>query len=238
MTNATIKQWHPEDARGKRVLVVFAHPDDVDFHFGGTVASLAKAGADITYLCATRGDKGDRSGERSASEIGSVRESEQRAAAQLLGVDKLEFLDEKDGEVWRSPKLIDTLALKIREVRPDILITLDIDMFDPSWGINHSDHREIALSTIDAVYPRARNRNFFPDVPAHVVKTLLILSYDNPNVFVDTSGEASDRQMMALRCHRSQWGDAKPVLDKRIALGERETYRLVEFSPPLIVPKT
>jgi LmbE family N-acetylglucosaminyl deacetylase len=237
MSDSNLKQWQPADAYGKRVLVVFAHPDDVDFHFGGTVALLSAAGADITYLCATRGDKGDRSGERTGDEIASVRESEQHAAARTLGVDHLDFLEEKDGSVWHSPELVFAIARKIREVRPDIVITMDVDIFDPSWSINHHDHRAIAASTIDAVYPIARNRNFLKDTPAHVVKTLLVLSYANPDVYVDTSG-AFEQQLLALRCHRSQWGDAEPVLAKRRALGQKEAYRLVEFSPPIFVPKT
>ncbi len=238
MSKSKIKQWHPEDAHSKRVLVVFAHPDDVDFHFGGTVALLSEAGADITYLCATRGDKGDRSGERTGAEIASVRETEQRAAASTLGVKQIEFLDEKDGQVRHTSELIITIARKIREVRPDIVITLDVGVFDPSWGINHIDHREIALATIDAVYPVARNRNFLPEIPPHVVTTMLVLSYEKPDVYVKTSGKAFKQQLRALQCHRSQWGDAEPVLAKRRALGKKEPYRLVKFSQPMVVPKT
>lgn len=229
MNDLIIKQWHPENLHGKRILVVFAHPDDADFHFGGTVALMAAAGANITYLCATRGDKGDRSGARSGTEIAQVRESEQREAAHILGVESLEFLNEKDGEVQHTRNLVHTIARKIRIVRADIVITLDIDMFDPSWGVNHADHRAIAASTIDAVYPVARNRNFLPDTPPHAVKMLMVLSYANPNIFVDTSGEASERQLQAMMCHESQWPDPERVLRKRRALGQVEKYRLIEF---------
>ena len=64
MCSSEIKEGKAADLCGKRILVVFAHPDDVDSHFGGTVATMSAAGAEITYLCATQGDKGDRIGKR------------------------------------------------------------------------------------------------------------------------------------------------------------------------------
>lgn len=237
MNDTPIRQWQPEDLQGKSALVVFAHPDDVDFHFGGTVAMLVAAGVEVTYLCATRGDKGDRSGEKNASEIALVREEEQHQAARILGATTLEFLDEKDGEVEHTRDLVNAIARKIRAIRPDIVITLDIGFFDPSFGVNHADHRNIATATMDAIYPVARNRNFMPDIPHHVVRTLLVLDYERPNVCVDTSGEAFEKQLLALQCHKSQWGNAERVLNKRRALGMIEKYRLVEFDLPYVATK-
>jgi LmbE family N-acetylglucosaminyl deacetylase len=230
MSSSDLLQWTIKDVVGKRALVVFAHPDDVDFHFGGTVASLSRAGAETWYLCATRGDKGDRSGRLSGAEIAEIRATEQREAAQILGANNPEFLDLADGQVEYTRELVATIGKRIREIRPDIVITLDFEMFDPSWGVNHADHRAISTATIDAVYPFARNPNFLPGVPAHTVPTLLVLSYKNPNVFVDTSGVAFELQIQALRAHKSQWGNAERVIAKRLALGPRETYHLAEFS--------
>lgn len=235
MNSSSIQQWNPTDVSGKRVLVVFAHPDDVDFHFGGTVAILAAAGAEVTYLCATRGDKGDRTGKLNAREIAQIRETEQREAARSLGVERLEFLDLSDGQLVHTLDLVAAVGKWIRLIRPDIVITMDCEMFDPSWGVNHADHRAISTATIDGVYPFARNANFLPEVPAHTVRTLLVLSYANPSVYIDTSGAPFEQQLQALKAHRSQWGSADRVIAKRRALGQAEKYRLIEFDEPFRV---
>jgi LmbE family N-acetylglucosaminyl deacetylase len=227
---STVQTWQPENLQDMSVLVVFAHPDDADFHFGGTIALMAAAGADISYLCATRGDKGDRSGKSDGAETASLRETEQRAAALELGITKIDFLSEKDGRVACTRELIETIARKIRAIRPEIVITLDVDMFDPSWGVNHRDHREIATATIDAVYPVARNKNFLPDTPPHVVRKLMVLSYENPTIHVDTSGAPFEQQLKAMKHHQSQWGaNFERVLNKRLKLGMVEPYRVIEF---------
>ncbi len=217
-------EWVPSNLDGQKVLVVFAHPDDSDFYLGGTIARLTKAGAEVVYLCATRGDKGDASGKHSRHEISVIREAEQIAAAKILGVHTVDFLGMPDGRITYGRTLIDYIVKAIRIARPNIVIALDTNITDPAWGVNHADHRAIALATIDAVYPFARNPNELPELPAHEVQTLLILNYREPNCFVDISGAPFESKKAALKAHKSQWGDAQHVIEKAEALGMRETF--------------
>lgn len=205
MRRISCKEWNPQRLSGVRVLAVFAHPDDGDYYFGGTVARLAAAGARVTYLCATSGDKGDVSGTQSPAHLSRLREGEQRAAAALLGVQEVEFIGLPDGRIAWDYDLIREVVVHIRRLQPQIVLTLDTAPFDPVWGVNHADHRAIAQATIDAVYPYARNPHEFAEVgAAHSVSTLLSVTFDRPNCFVDIRGEALARKQQALLAHASQ----------------------------------
>ncbi len=225
-----MQEWSPSSLDGKKALVVFAHPDDSDFYVGGTIARLTAAGADVHYLCATHGDKGDASGTLSAAEISRIRAGEQLAAAEALGVagEHVEFLGLPDGNVTYNRDLIDAVVKAIRRLKPDIVIALDTNILDPAWGINHADHRAIGLATIDAVYPYARNRNELPELPPHEVRMLLILNHRDPNCFVDISGAPLQSKIAALAAHKSQWGDAAYVIEKA-SQRLKETFTRVDW---------
>lgn len=224
MRRITCEEWKPQRRAGVRVLAVFAHPDDGDFYFGGTVARLAAAGAKVTYLCATSGDKGDVSGTQSPAHLSRLREGEQRVAAAFLGVQGVEFIGLPDGRIAWDYDLIREIVVHIRRLEPEIVLTLDTATFDPVWGVNHADHRAIAQATIDAVYPYARNPHEFAEVgEPHSVTTLLSVNFERPNCFVDIRGDALHRKQKALLAHASQRslnGSAHAV-DK---LGRRETF--------------
>ncbi len=224
-----LSELNLSEMRGKKVLAVFAHPDDVDYYIGGTIAKLSLAGAEIVYLCATSGDKGDVSGTMEASELTLSRQAEQLAAADVFSVSSVKFLGLPDGALSYDRDLLESIVRTIRDVRPDIVIALDTDLFDPAWGVNHADHRAIATATIDAVYPYARNPHEFPDQPANEVETLLVLNYRDPNCFVKVKGKARKLKERALAAHASQWGDATEVIQKSRALGKRETFTLVTW---------
>jgi LmbE family N-acetylglucosaminyl deacetylase len=220
-----MQEWSPSSQDGQKALVVFAHPDDSDYYFGGTIARLTKAGIEVFYLCATHGDKGDGSGELTAEQISKVRVAEQVEAAHSLGVHpaNLEFLGLPDGRLVYDRELIDQIVKVIRRIRPEMVLALDTNIVDPSWGVNHADHRAIALATIDAVYPYARNRNELPDLPPHEVSTLLILNHREPNCFVNISGDAFEAKKSALAAHKSQWGEAEHII-RKAAESMRETF--------------
>ncbi len=224
MHEAIAAEWSPAALDGQKVLVVFAHPDDSDFYLGGTIARLTQAGAEVFYLCATRGDKGDASGALSGEQISAVRASEQIAAAEILGVHHVQFIGLPDGQVTYNRELIDSIVQAIRKIRPNIVIALDTNILDPAWGVNHADHRAVGLATIDAVYPYARNKNELPDLPAHEVQTLLIVNYREPNCFIDITGAPFESKKAALSAHTSQWGDCQHVIRKAEAMGMRETF--------------
>ena len=84
-------------------MVVSAHPDDPDFGAGGSIARLADSGADVTYVIVTDGRQGGEDPKQKDAELVAIRAREQRAAARVLGVKRVEFLGYKDGHL--SPDL-------------------------------------------------------------------------------------------------------------------------------------
>src|SRR5438093_1116258 len=108
-----------------RVMVVAAHPDDADFLAGGTVARLAKEGREITYVIVTNGNKGSSDPGVTAEQLAPIRAEEQRRAARVLGVTRVEFLGYEDGEVEDTRGLRCDVTRQIRQWRPDLIITLN-----------------------------------------------------------------------------------------------------------------
>ena len=89
------------------ILVFIAHPDDETILTGGALALLARAGADVHYLCATRGEGGEL-GEPplcTQDELSRVREAEMRCAVQALGGESVLFLDYIDPLVGENDAL-------------------------------------------------------------------------------------------------------------------------------------
>ncbi|HET6614921.1 MAG TPA: PIG-L family deacetylase, partial [Dehalococcoidia bacterium] len=110
----------------KRILVFEAHGDDMEFFAGGTIAKFARAGHDVTLVCATDNDKG--SFELSAAELRAVRDRELRGAADVLGVRKVIPLGYSDGDLAYdvTPRDLRGQFMRIiREERPDIIFTWD-----------------------------------------------------------------------------------------------------------------
>lgn len=130
----------------KKLLLVFAHPDDESFAVGGTVAKYHKAGWEVNLICATRGQKGEVGPHTSVSsqELGAIRQKEMEEAAAVLGISNVTLLDYKDGELARleSGELEDVLCKKIEEIVPDCVIT-----FDTTGISNHPDHIKISYAT-------------------------------------------------------------------------------------------
>ena len=123
-------------------MVVVAHPDDAEFLSGGTVAKWANAGAEITYVVVTKGDKGSEDPEMTPERLTEIREAEQRAAGAVLGVKHYEFLGYPDGYLQATLELRRDLSCVIRRYRPEVLITFDpSNRFVSDQYVNHPDHR-------------------------------------------------------------------------------------------------
>src|SRR5215470_11191431 len=127
-----------------KLMCILAHPDDESLGTGGTLAKYAAEGVATYVVCATRGEKGrfGESGERPPPEVvGRVREGELRAAAAVLGVREVTFLDYIDAELDRADprQAAANIADRIVEVRPHVVIT-----FGPEGAYGHPDH--IAIS--------------------------------------------------------------------------------------------
>ena len=106
-----------------RVLVVAAHPDDIEFGAAGTVARWIAEGTTVRYLLMTRGDKGSDDPSADPAALAELREGEQRAAAAEIGVAGVDFLDEPDGQVESSLRLRERVTYAIRSFQPEIVMT-------------------------------------------------------------------------------------------------------------------
>lgn len=197
----------------RRVMGIFAHPDDAEFFAGGTFAKWAADGAEITFVLATSGDKGSADPEMTSEKLAEIREEETRRAAEVLGVQDVVFLRYKDGELFPTLELRRDITRMIRLKKPDVIVTLDPTRF---WyetrSINHPDHRAIGAATLEAVFPTARDRLNFIELERdeglepHKTLTVYIAGCAEPTVKIDVT-DSIERQVQALLEHKSQIGD-------------------------------
>jgi LmbE family N-acetylglucosaminyl deacetylase len=148
----------------ERALVVTAHPDDVDFGFAGTVATMTDAGIEVTYCIVTDGDAGGAETGMLRAEMAPKRREEQTAAAAVVGVHDLHFLGSRrtsrgDADLRRD-------ITGIRQVRPDRVLMRSPDRNWDRIYASHPDHLAVGDATIAAVYPDARNRWAHPELEA------------------------------------------------------------------------
>ena len=221
----------------ERVLVVAAHPDDIEFGAAGTVARWIAEGATLRYLLMTRGDKGSDDPATDPDRLAEQREREQRAAAAELGVSGVDFLDEPDGQVEPSLRLRERVTYAIRAFQPEIVMGHDPTvLFVNNEWVNHPDHRAVGQVTVDAVFPTARDPlNFAEHLRAGLqpwkVAELYLWSTNEANQIVDIS-DTLDRKIAALEHHASQFRDfaetAKWLRRRAEELGERAGYRAAE----------
>jgi LmbE family N-acetylglucosaminyl deacetylase len=202
-----------EPKQALRVMGVFAHPDDAGFFAGGTLAKFAKDGAEVTLVVATSGDKGSSDPDMTSEQLVIIREAEERAAAQVLGVKDVIFLRHTDGELFPTLALRRDITRMIRLKQPDIVIALDPGAYwVGSFGINHPDHRAIGAATIEAIYPTARDRLNFIELerdeklPTHKVLTVYIAGTSDPTIKFDIS-DTLETKITALKEHKSQIAD-------------------------------
>lgn len=220
-----------------RVLVVAAHPDDIEFGAAGTIARWVAEGARVRYLLVTRGDKGSDDPATNPVALARQREGEQRAAAAEIGVEGVDFLDEADGQVEPSLRLRELVTRAIRAFGPEVVMSHDptVVFVNNEW-VNHPDHRAVGEVTVDAVFPTARDPLNFPEhlaagLAPWKVAELFLWSTNEANQLVDI-GATLDRKIDALRHHASQFrhfDETERWLRRRSEeLGERAGYRAAE----------
>ena len=201
-----------DDSEIQRILVIAAHPDDVDFSAAGTIALWTDAGIEVTYCIVTDGDAGGNDLSVGRAEIPPLRRAEQTAAAKQVGVHDLRFLGYPDGRVEATLALRQDLARVIRQVRPDRLVCPSPERNYARLGISHPDHRAVGSAALDAVYPDARNPFAFPELladeglePWTVREVWLAGVPTTADHHVDIT-ETFPRKIAALRAHVSQTG--------------------------------
>jgi LmbE family N-acetylglucosaminyl deacetylase len=204
------------------VLTIGAHPDDAEFGAGAAVARWRAAGAEITILVVTDGSKGSWDPNITPGDLVATREEEQRRSAVALGGASTIHLGYVDGELEYSMELRKELAIHIRMVKPDVVLT-----HDPWQRYQlHPDHRATGLAAADAVVS-AREPLAYPEteLAAHRPDALLLWSADEPNHAEPLTPEWFDRKVEALLCHSSQgattMGDAGSGAERRVEFIDR-----------------
>jgi LmbE family N-acetylglucosaminyl deacetylase len=203
----------------QRILVVLAHPDDPEFFCGATLARWTNAGHTIVYWLLTCGDKGSDDREVTAEQLCGARHVEQHAAAGILGVKAVHFLDYPDGHLVPDLHLRKDITRIIRRERPDILLTCDPQMlYFPNGRINHPDHRAAGLATLDAVFPAARNHRYFPELLSegfepHAVREVWVSLPAEPDIRLDVT-VYWEVKIRALQEHLSQIGDRQQLAER------------------------
>jgi LmbE family N-acetylglucosaminyl deacetylase len=193
-------------------LVLVAHPDDAEFMCGGTVAAWTRDGCEVHYVICTDGSAGSNEPGASRKLVAPVREREQRAAADVLGVTSVTFLGEADGLLEVTPVTRKKVTREIRRLRPEVLIAPDPARLWSGHGyINHWDHKQAGLLALTAVMPDAPTRVMFQELEDEGIEPFEIpnlwLSTNEPDTFVDIT-KTIDIKLQALAQHVSEEGEA------------------------------
>jgi LmbE family N-acetylglucosaminyl deacetylase len=198
-------------AARKRILVITAHPGDADMMAGGSIARWCDEGHDVHSVIVTRGDKGHDAAGMTKKRVATLREDEQRRAAEILGLSRVTFLDFEDGELaWAGRALAESTTRLIRQERPDFVVTHDPFGGPPGYRVLqlHPDQRAVGTAVIDACCFRAPGRLYHPrheaaGLATHRVREVLLIMSDHADyaIDVDTSFE---RKVRAVHAHASQ----------------------------------
>lgn len=204
----------------RKVLLIFAHPDDAEFACGGSIARWCAEGCEVNYVLATSGDAGSHDLEMTNERLISIREEEQREAARVLGARECVFLRYRDGFVEDTAEFRGQIVRQIRIFRPDVVVT-----WDPfRTTFNHRDHRLTGQAALDAVYPLARSHLSYVEhiqegLEPHRVPEALLAGPTDPNFYVDVSSHL-ETKIAALLHHKTQT-ERFPAKELRERMRER-----------------
>jgi LmbE family N-acetylglucosaminyl deacetylase len=207
-------------------LVIFAHPDDAEYMCGGTVAAWARDGTAVHYCVVTDGSAGSNEPGVVREELAVLREAEQRAAAEVLGVKEVTFLGFRDGELEVNLDTRRAVTRVVRRVRPEVIVAPDPSRLWSGTGyINHWDHKQAGTLALCAVMPDAPSRPQFPELLDEGLEPFEIpslwLGSEDADTYVDIT-QTIDTKLEALAAHQSQHAEASAPFVRRRAreLGE------------------
>jgi len=189
-------------------VVLFAHPDDAEFMCGGTVARWVKESCQVHYVVATDGSAGSNEPGMTRERLSVIREREQRAAANVLGVSSVTFLGELDGQLDVNLTTRKKVCREIRRLRPEVLVAPDPSRLWSGEGyINHWDHKQAGLLALTAVMPDAPTRLMFSELEEEGLEPYevpnLWLAMNDSGTCVDIT-QTMDTKLRALAEHESQ----------------------------------
>ncbi|UCF93186.1 MAG: PIG-L family deacetylase [Desulfobacterales bacterium] len=217
-----------------QILVISPHPDDAEYGVAGTVARWTRAGRQVIYVICTSGEKGTGDRRLEPEQLRAIREKEQLAAADVLGVREVIFLRLPDQGLEDTPFFREKIVRLIRQYRPETVVTAD----PYRRYIWHRDHRITGQVVLDAVFPYARDHLAYPAMLAeglepHKVREVLFWAAEDVNYRSDIT-DTFHLKIAALRCHASQVKDlGNPHLEDRLrqrcqAAAEGEDFDLAE----------
>jgi LmbE family N-acetylglucosaminyl deacetylase len=218
----------------ERALAIFSHPDDAEFGAAATIASLVARGVRVDYVVTTDGGKGTDDPAVTSKQLAATRITEQRAAADVLGVAEIVHLDYSDGYLEPTLDLRRDIVRQLRRFRPELVIAQNpLRRMDGNPFIGHPDHLATGEATLSAVYPAARDRLNFPELLEEglepwKVRQVLVTGAEHSNLWIDV-GAHLDTALAALRCHSSQ-------IDDWDAVEERVRDRAREAGEPVGLP--
>ena len=194
----------------ERILVVAAHPDDVDFGCAASVATWTAAGIQVSYCILTDGDAGGSDESVSRADMARIRREEQTAAAAQVGVGDIHWLAHPDGRLLPTLELRRDISRVIRQVRPQRVVTQSPTRNFGRIFASHPDHLACGEATLCAVYPDARNPFAHPELleegwREHTVGEVWLMGGPDPDTAVDCT-DTFERKIAALRSHVSQVG--------------------------------
>jgi LmbE family N-acetylglucosaminyl deacetylase len=237
-----------DDAEGvERILVVSAHPDDVDFGVAGSVAFWVKGGVEVVYCIVTDGDAGGSDRSVSRADMAGLRRVEQTAAASEVGVHDVVFLGYPDGRLTPSIELRRDISRQIRRVRPHRVVCQSPERLWDRLAASHPDHLAAGEAAVCSVYPDARNPFAHAELldeglEPYAAPEIWLMAAPNANRAVDIT-DTFDNKIAALRRHKSQVGEGE-WLDERLRVwaeaGARQAGlgdgRLAETFQVVVVP--
>ena len=198
-----------------RVLVVTAHPDDVDFGAAGSVARWTGEGVEVHYCICTDGDAGGSDESITRAEMGRIRRSEQTAAAAAVGVTDIHFLGHPDGRLYVTHELRRDITRVIRQVRPQRVLIQSPERNLERIYASHPDHLAAGDAALCAVYPDSRNPFAHPELLEEerlepwTVAEIYVMGHPKGDLFVDIT-DTFEAKLAALRSHASQMTQRDP----------------------------